>query len=355
MVNSKKLISNLWRPDPDSFNRESYYRFDKNERVTLFTPDQFNNIISSLTPYDLVAYGELEPFYKKICEWLKLNRNNVLLTSGSDVAIKSAFETYLEKEDEVLISLPNYAMYSVYTQMFGGKEVQHFYEKDLTIDIKGFIKKISSKTKLIIISNPGHTGSIISEKDLFKILEVAKHNNSILIVDEAYHHFYRKTMVPHIKKYNNLLVIRTFSKAFGLASIRIGLLIGAEEVIKELYKVKLVHEITGLAAKIGIFMLEHLDIVDQYVHTVSQGKNVIYSRLKKLDFKVLESKANFIFFKSQKTLDNAELKKYMLEKNCLISGPFLKQPFDGHLRVTVGDELKMNYFCDILELFLNKQ
>ena len=354
MVESKKLISKIWRPEPDKSQRFAFCRFERNERTTLFSEVVFNDMLSGLTSYDFVAYGELEPFYEKICEWLGVERGNILLTSGSDAGIKAVFETYVNEGDEILISLPNYAMFSVYTSMFGGKEVQHFYNSDLSCDAEGFIKKINQKTKLTVISNPGHTGTVIKEDDLVAVLEKANRNKSLVLLDEAYHHFYPGTMLDYIDSFENLVITRTFSKAFGLASLRIGLLIGCKEVIDELYKVKLVHEITGVAAKIGVYMLDHFDIVNDYLNRVNAGKEILYRRLSVLDFEVLRSEANFVFFKPPGTVIPKELVKYLEDKRVLIKGPFEKHPFDSHLRITVGDEDQINYFCDIVKIFMNR-
>ena len=128
MIKSKKIISKTWRPEPDISKRSGRFRFERNERTTLFSEIEFNEMLSTLSPYEFVAYGELEPFYKKIGDWLNVDRNNILLTSGSDAGIRAVYETFVNEGDEVLISLPNYAMFSAYTSMFGGKEVQHFYD-----------------------------------------------------------------------------------------------------------------------------------------------------------------------------------------------------------------------------------
>tara|TARA_Y100000816_G_scaffold291580_1_gene283363 strand:+ start:1051 stop:2118 length:1068 start_codon:yes stop_codon:yes gene_type:complete len=352
MIKPKKTISNLWRPEPDISKRSDYFRFERNERTTLFSDEQFSDILDNLTPYDLVAYGELEPFYEKICYWLDIGRKNILLTSGSDAGIKAVFETYISEKDEALVSLPNYAMFSVYASMFGAKEVQHFYEKDLKLDVGSFIKKINLNTKLIIVSNPGHTGRTVPKDEMIKIIEEGNRNNSLVVIDEAYFQFFPETMIDLINKFDNLLIIRTFSKAFGLASLRIGLLIGSENIIRELYKVKLVHEITGLAAKIGIYMLDHMHIVNRYVDAVNKGKIILYERLENIGFEVFKSESNFLFFKTPNNLNPLALKQYLEENRILIRGPFGKHPFDDHLRITIGDEKQMNYFCDTIEDFL---
>ena len=354
MIKAKPLIEKMWRPEPDTSQRYDYYRFDRNERTTLFTDDQFSSIISTLSPYDLVAYGELELFYKKICSWLGVNRDNILLTSGSDAGIRAVYETYVSEGNEVITTLPNYAMFSAYAAMFGANEVQYFYDKNLSLDSHGLIKNISDKTRLVIISNPGHTGTIISIEDLTNIIKAAAKCDTLVLIDEAYYHFYSGTVIGLINNFENIIISRTFSKAFGLPSIRIGLIIGNRKRINEVYKVKPVHEITGLAAKIGIYFLEHMEIVDQYVDNVNRGKEVLYSRLKNFNFNVLKSEANFIFFKPPKNLNAVEIMSHLEENHILIKGPFEKPPFDNHLRITVGDEQQMNMFCDSIENFIKK-
>tara|TARA_Y100000590_G_scaffold464953_1_gene635775 strand:- start:669 stop:1751 length:1083 start_codon:yes stop_codon:yes gene_type:complete len=355
-IKPKKTIIKMWRPDPDTSERSNFFRFDRNERTTLFSEKEFKKMLSTLNSYDFVAYGELEPFYDKICKWLNINRRNVLLTSGSDNAIKSVYETFINKKDEVLISLPNYAMYSVYCKMFGGNEVQHFYEEDLTLNTDKFKEKINQKTKLVILSNPAHTGTVIPQKKIFEIIDYASSNNSLVIVDEAYHHFSKETMIDHVDNFDNLIVTRTFSKAFGLASLRIGLLISNNKMIDELYKVKLVHEITGVAAKIGIYLLDNMEIVNNYVMDVNRGKKIIYKRLEEIGFTFFRSEANFVFFKSIKKINTSDLIFFLKQKNIFIKGPFCKHPFDDHLRITIGDAKQMNIFCDaIIEFFNNKR
>ena len=349
MIPPKELINCITRPAPDKSERSNIYRFDRNERTTTFSEEEFREMLSTLTPYDFVAYGELEPFYEKAAEWLNVERGNILFTSGSDTGIKAAFETFIEREDEVLNLLPNYAMFSVYSQMFGAREVKHYYGKDLALDVAEFVGKINERTKLVIVSNPGHTGTVIDEKDLFKIGEAAARNGSLFIVDEAYHHFYPKTMVGYINQLQNLVIVRTFSKAFGLASLRIGLLIGCKEVIGNLYRVKLVHEITGVAAKIGKYMLDNVEIMQHYVNAVNQGKELLYRRLPEMGFKVLRSDANFVFFEYPENFDAFFLISELQRREIYIKGPFMGHPFHSHLRITAGDSAQMELVCDAIE------
>ena len=215
------------------------------------------------------------------------------------------------------------------------------------------LAQLNDDLKMLVISNPGHTSKSVDAKALIKIIEKAYKNNILVVIDEAYFHFHKISMIEYINQYENLIVIRTFSKAIGLASLRIGLLISNRNLINELYKVKLVHEITGIAAKIGSYMIDNFHIVDNYVNNVNEGKKVLLSRLPEIGIRVYESDCNLFFFDMPKNTDYNDFMEFLKEKNVYIKGPFLNSPFSGQMRVTIGDKNQMNMFCDIIHNYVN--
>ena len=349
MIKSKRLISQVDRPDPDTQVRTEIYRLEKNERTTLFSDDEFNAMMKTITAFDLVAYGELEPFYKVVINNLGIERNNILITAGSDVAIKSVFETFINEGEEVINYHPNYAMFSVYSKMFGAKEIQKTYNKDLVIDIDDLLNSIHSSTRMVVISNPGHNGVTISEKNIIAVLEKTKDTQTIVLIDEAYVDFSEVDMLKQINEYKNLLIVRTMSKAFGIASVRIGFVLGCKEIIAEVYRVKPVHEIDGIAAKIGKYLFEHTSIKDKFVNDVIAGREVLYKRLAEYGMIVLRSDTNFVYFNLNCDVDPNLIYEKLKLKNIYIKNPFKGAPFDNFLRTTVGNPEQMNFFCD--ELF----
>jgi histidinol-phosphate aminotransferase len=345
MIKSKKLISMIERPIPDTLERRTLYRFEKNERTTLFSKEEFDQMLSTLTPFDLVAYGELEPFYKTVCEWLKVDRSELLITAGSDLGIKAVYETFIAEGDEVINYAPNYAMFSVYAKMFGAIEVVKYYNDNLLIDIDDLISSISPKTRMVVISNPGHNGVTIPEDDILRVLEHTKNTNTIVLVDEAYVDFSEVDMLKHIGKYNNLLIVRTMSKAFGIASVRIGFLLACKELIDELYRVKPVHEIDGIAAKIGKYLIENQSIKEKFVDDVNEGKKVLKEKLTEMGMEVLPSDTNFMYFKLNSEADPKQVVEALMKKNIFIKTPISAKPFSTYLRTTVGDAAQMEHFC----------
>lgn len=352
MIKTKSSIAMITRPSPEYSDRTQLLRLDKNERTTVFSKDEFDDMMATITPFDFVAYAELEPTYESFAKWLNIKRENLLLTFGSDVAIKTVFETFVETGDEVLNFDPNYAMFSVYTKMFGGIEIVKQYNSDFSIDIDNLINSINKKTKLIIISNPGHNGIATPVSDILRVVESAKANNAIILIDEAYYHFSDVTMLNHFDQ-NNIIIIRSLSKAFGLASLRVGFIIAEPNLIKEMYRVKLVHEVDGFAAKIAKYMVEHSYIMENYVEDVKAGHNIIKKRFEQMGITLFPSHSNFVYFKVNRMLDINRLIKDLKQKNIIIKSPIKAPPFNNLLRITLGNAHQMELFCNELQIILD--
>ncbi len=134
----------------------------------------------------------------------------------------------------------------------------------------------------------------------------------------------------------------------GIAALRIGVVAASKGIIKELYKVKQTHDITFFSAKTGSYLLDHMDIVTDYVDEVNKAKDMLYRRLPKMGFDVLPSEANFMFFKCPANMDPKKVLADLAKKKIILKGPFDRLPFTGHLRVTVGTPAQMNMVCDEL-------
>ncbi len=350
----KSHLQNLWRATPDDLDRSGWLRLDRNERTSLFPPQEFAALLAQLTPYDLIAYANLEPCYSAVAAWLRVAREEVLLAPGSDAAIKALFETYIEAGDEVVVSLPNYAMFSVYTQMFGGREVAWDYGPDRQLDLNRLPALCNERTRMVVISNPSHTGTALGLPYLRDWLRQLAERKILAVVDEAYYLFHPDTVVDWIQEFPNLVVVRTFSKAFGLASLRVGVLAACRERIQELSRVRLVHEVDGVAAKIVTYLLAHPGTVDRYVAAVEAGKKLLSRRMPATGCEVYASASNFIFLKPP-VHPVERLVAALAERKIAVKGPFSHPSLAGCVRVTVGEPEQMAQFCDAVETLLGVQ
>jgi len=356
MIEPKKHLKELTRTPITPEDRIGrVHRLDRNERTTPFPKEHLRNILNSITEDELVAYPEVEPFYHKLAQWLNVKREELLVASGSDTSIKMVFEVYVQEGDEVVVISPTYGMYVVYCKMFGAVTKEVFYNPDWSLPIERVIAAIGPKTKLVTIANPNHTGTIIEQEDLIKVIEAARKVNALVLIDEAYYHFYSQTMVGYVRQFDNLIIIRTFSKGFGIAPLRIGYTVSNPEIIKQLYKVKQTHDITVISAKAGSYLLDHLEVMTDYVKEVNQSKEVLYQRLPPMGFEVFKSQANFVFFKCPASVDGKKLLADLEKMRIILKGPFNNPvPFTGHLRVTVGSVQQMNMVCDEIKKLITQ-
>ena len=355
MIEPKEVLKKIYRtPESDEIRVGKIMRLDHNERTTPFDQEIFDAVWKQITPEEVVAYPVLGPLYKKLAEFLGVARDHILLCSGSDAGIKNIFEVYVEQGDEVVMLVPSFGMFSVYCDMFGAVQVPVGYDPDFYLPVGRITGKINKNTKLVILANPNHTGTVIAEKDLCAIIELAAKFNAIVLVDEAYHHFYKGTMISHVDRYDNLMIVRTFSKAFGIAPLRVGYLISQPPNIQNLRKVKLTFEITSVSAKFAEYLIDHPQICEAYVKDVEEGKNYIKTRCKEFGMEMLPSAANFVFLRLPASLDAQTIGQRLKKRNVHIKGPFKGVPVDGLIRITLGPVKQMREFTDILKEVLEE-
>lgn len=346
MIEPKKLIKGFHRNPPAFVGRDNskVVRLDRNERTTPFPSEHLRRILDGITPHDVAAYPQLEPFYGKLAGWLKVDRTQVLLTAGSDTGIRAVFDVYVEEGDEVLIFPPTYGMYPAYCEMSGAVKKEVFYDEDFSLPLDRALDAINPETKLVAIPNPNHTGTIFKDTELIEIIKKARSNDALVLVDEAYYHFCPHTILPHVNDFDNLIVARTFSKACGIASLRIGYLVSNRETIAELYKVKLSHEITGISAKFGEYLIDHPDITADYAGEVREGIEYLSKEFKKLGIFVPPTQANFLYAKLPPPVAPERVVNLLKERDYNISGPFSLIPIRGFIRITAGPAGQMREF-----------
>ena len=205
----KKEIKDLKRIDGSFEKRFDYVRLDKNERLLLFSKRDLKSFKSSILDNDLLGYAELYKTYKKLAKFLKVNTNQILIAAGSDMAIRSIFETFIQSKDSVIVQSPSYAMTQVYTKMYGAKIKFYTANNKFKLNYSDIYKKIDKKTKLVVIENPnGFIGNKLKFSEIELLSKFLLKKQILLLIDEAYFYvenntFDKKTL---IKKYPNVII-----------------------------------------------------------------------------------------------------------------------------------------------------
>ena len=344
-------VDSIYRKKKTSEIRFNKLRFDRQERISPFPKKFLELIYKKFKSEHITCYPELNNLYKKFSKSLNIKENNILFTQGSDLAIKLCFELLIKKKDHVITIFPTYGMTNVYCKIFQAKEERIFFKENLNLDLDNLISKINKKTKLIIFANPNSpTGTIIPEEKIKIILKRAKECDAFVLIDECYYGFYKKTAIKKINKYSNLIISRSFSKAFGMAGCRVGVLISNKFLIEKLKKFLPMHEISHYSAFIAELLLDNKKIYMDYLKNTNLGKKYFEKFLKRKKLKFFPSYANFILvdFRSKKNmnkiLNEAKRKKILIHGEPFIPG------CDNYIKFTTGPI----YYMKILKNLINE-
>lgn len=277
---------------------------------------------------------------EKIANRYGVSKEQVLVTNGSDEVLNFAFMAYGSDKKEMLFADITYGFYKVFAELNGVKYREVPLKDDFSIDINDYIAKDTT----IVIANPNApTGKALSRSEIEKI--IASNPNNVVIVDEAYVDFGAQSCVELVDKYDNLLVTMTFSKSRSMAGARIGFGIGSRAIINDLntikystnpYNVNRMSQIAGAQA------------IDDDQYYMDNAKEIIKTReytkkeLESLGFTVLDSRANFIFAKTDK-ISGKDL--YLeLKKRGVLVRHFDKEKITDFNRITIGTKSQMDIF-----------
>lgn len=309
-------------------------RLDFNENTFAPSPKVLERLRDA-TAEGLTKYPEREPGERIAAKHFGLMPEQVLLTNGVDEAIHLVCCAFLEEGDEALICTPGFFMYDVSVMMMTPNLRKVQADETLQFPFEKFIAAITERTKLIIVSSPNNpTGAVVSRKHLLAIANAAPH--AVLMVDEAYFHFHGETTMDDLSAVPNLLVARTFSKAYGLANLRIGMLAGNAALMKYVRKVSSPYNVNGVALDCLTVALADEDYLAWYVEQVRVGRDRMTRGLDELDVPYFPSHANFVLMKIGPK--HKQLVTAMRSHGVLLRDRSADPGCNGLVRITIGIE-----------------
>jgi histidinol-phosphate aminotransferase len=310
-------------------------RLDFNENTFAPSPRVMERI-RAITAEGLTKYPERGPVEVAVAAHLGLAANQVLLTNGVDEAIHLVCAAFLDEGDEALIWTPTFFMYDVNVALFapeGLRRVQS--DASMEFPLERFLAGINAKTKLIIVASPNNpTGAVVPRQVLLQIAAAAPH--AVLMVDEAYFHFHGETTMADAGTLKNLLVARTFSKAYGLANLRLGMIAGDARLIGFLRKVSSPYNVNGVALDCLMAAVEDTDYTAWYVEQIRQGRERTMAGLDALGVEYFPSAANFVLMKIGSK--HKQLVDAMRHHGVLLRDRSADPGCDGFVRITIGVE-----------------
>ncbi len=270
---------------------------------------------------------------KALGRFLDISEKNIFVGNGSDEAIDLLIRLFVERDKEIMVMEPTYGMYKVAAEVAGVGVKSCELTKDFQVNVNNILKQVSSKTKLIFCCSPNNpTGTLIPLKELEKLCQSFK---GMVVVDEAYIEFASvASLAKNVLRLENLVVLRTFSKAWGLAGIRVGYAVAQDLVIKWLNKIKPPYNLNRLSSKLAIQALSQYSKMLELRKVIITERKKLSRDLTKLGFKVFPSEANFLLLYYPGA---SAIAKRLAEDNGIILRDFSSKPMlKDCLRVSVG-------------------
>jgi histidinol-phosphate aminotransferase len=309
-------------------------RLDMNESTTGCSPRVLARL-NSMDAETLALYPRREPGERLVADFLDVAAEQVLLTNGADEGIDLVCRAYLEPGREFIVVTPAFAMYEVFAQAEDAKVVRVPCGPEFSFPTQQVIDAVTPQTRVIVICNPNNpTGVAASRSDILRVIDAAP--ESAILLDEAYFEFYGQTLMDQIGKLPNLFIARTFSKAYGLAGLRLGVLAGDREQISVLRRMVSPFNVNAFAMECLAEALADREFVSAYVAQVRAGREWLQKELEQLQFKCWPSQANFVLCRF------GETKKAILEALRARGIALRDRPdCEGCVRITVGKPHEM--------------
>ena len=325
--------------------RWPYIRLDQNENPDGVPRWLFDQVMKGITPETLAMYPEEGPVIQKYAKLVGVKPENVTITDGSVVAMGYLIHVFGKPGSNLVVVNPTFNMYHAYAKLNGMNSVSIDYNEDLTLDVNKIIDAIDDKTGIVVLVNPNMpVGNAYTQQEIESVIKKAAEHDAFVIVDEAYHYFCESTSVPLTKKYGNVAVLRTFSKMMAIPALRLGVIIGCDDVIHYVNNWRPHYTVNAVTLRFAEAIIDNHDkLVKELKSSFDEGKKYVLSRLAERKYHVIPSSGCFLCIKLQHvTMEHAfeELKK----RNILVfSGSGL---LENYVRLTVAGKKYMEKFIE---------
>lgn len=326
--------------------RAGVLRLDMNENPEGLPREFFDAVVSRITPEYIATYPEKDRLASLLAEHDGTMCDNISITAGSDEAMRLIFQCFGEQGKKLLTVTPTFEMYDVYAKMFGMKHETVEYREDFSIDTADILQSVDGETGIVILLNPNSpVGSTYDEESVRRVVERAASVGAIVVVDEAYHYFYEPTFMPLIKGYDNLLILRTFSKLFSMAGLRIGYVSGNAGLIGFIEKAESTFNVNNVAILFAEEVIRDRELAAGLIETEREGRLWLTARLRDAGYRTLAMEGNYVLFIPKK--DSGTVVEELKEKNVWVRD-YSRGILKGWIRVSTGAKRCMERFWEAL-------
>ena len=336
--------------DYDFLNRSNFLRLDRNERNFPFSKKIIANLKEKINNYSLQSYpADKKCLANKIAKLEKIDLKYIEIVPGSDSAIKYIFELFSFKKSGLSSIFPTYGMIDVYSKIYQSKLVKIKPQSNEKFDFKKYFTK---KVGWIYIANPNQPdGSIITKKNIIEVIKYANKKKILVVIDEAYIHFSAQaSLTNYVKRFNNLVILKTFSKFPGLAGLRIGYLIGNPKFIKLFNTVRPIFDTSSISILIAEYFLDNKKIGKNHLKEIKLSKKYMIKECKKRNLKFINTETNFFYIKIR-GYQLQKIHKKLMQKGILVRSNLIGnfKFINNTIRVTLSSTKYMKKFFKALD------
>lgn len=328
----------------DHEDRTNFLRLDMNENPKGLPEEFVQEVLSKITAETIASYPRKDALVALIAAREGVHPENITLTNGSDEGIKLFYETFTHKGANVVMVTPTFEMYRIYAEMFGIEAKAIPYGADFVITAEQIMETMDENTDMVVLLNPNSPiGGVYSDEEFCQIIEKAREYDAVVCIDEAYYPFGVSTKVELTKKYDNVLVLRTFSKLFAMAGVRVGYVIGNEAPIRYMDNAEGSYNVNTLGVLFAEAILKKPEIIQRLIDSEKAGKSYLVEQLDSHGYEHYGQYGNYILIKTKKA--PKEVAAELRAQNIVIKtyGNALLQDW---IRVTTADVGTMKLFWE---------
>jgi len=329
--------------------QHDYYKLDSNENMVVEKKFIKAMALKSINDNDFREYPleQFEILYNKISKYVNLNTKNIGIGSGSDQIMDLLLSTICKERKAITIN-PTFSYFidrcNIYKTII---KLINLSTLNNSLNFEAFTKEAKNVDVIYLASPNNPTGNQFKIEDVTNLIEISK--DKLIIIDEAYVEFSDYSLSNLVNKFNNLIVMRTFSKAFGLAGARIGYILANEEIINTFNKyIQLPYPLSSFSMQLAIEALENFKIIERSIETIKYERNILFNKINQIkEIKIYNSDANFFFFQ---TFDHFnKIKEQLFKEKILVKEYGNLVNYKGAMRATIGTKEMNSKLVSILE------
>jgi histidinol-phosphate aminotransferase len=352
MIQVKRHIAQIstYKPPWSNMDRSGFLRLDLNEN-TLSPPHHVKLALKKYIDDNRIQmYPDYWSFLPKLSQYTNADQEQLIVTNGSDQAIEIVLRAFLGMNDEMVMAQPGFPMFTQIAEVIGARVVGVPYYPDMSFPYKEYFEAITPETKLVVLINPNNpTGASISVSTIEDVLKF-RHDLPVL-VDEAYFEFTSETAIHFLKSYPNLIILRTFSKAFAMAGLRLGYIIAHPDIISQFYKIRGPFDVNSCALIAAEAQLDFDEEWKQFVNqTMTVSKPYLEAFFKENNVCYYPGAAHFMLVRPP---DKDDAVNY-LKKNGILVRPMIAPSIENTFRMNVGSLEQTRRFAHVYKRYIMK-